>query len=41
MKGDHIEGSFYEAELQKTAQDIYRIEKVIKNDQQKMVMKKH
>ena len=30
MKGDHIEGSFYEAELQKTAQDIYRIEKVIK-----------
>ena len=30
MKGDPIEGSFYGAELQKSTQDIYRIEKIIK-----------
>ena len=30
MKGDPIEGSFYEAELQKSMQDVYRIEKIIK-----------
>ena len=30
MQGDTIEGSFYEAELQITKQDVYRIEKVIK-----------
>ena len=27
---DRIQGSFYEPELQKTSQDIYRIEKVIR-----------
>ena len=30
MKGDPIDGSFYEAELQKSTQDMYRIEKIIK-----------
>ena len=30
MKGDPIEGSFYGAELQKSTQDTYRIEKIIK-----------
>ena len=29
-KGDHIQGSFYEEELQKSSQDVFRIEKVIK-----------
>ena len=28
--GEEIQGTFYELELQKTAQDIYRIEKVIR-----------
>ena len=30
LKGEPIRGSFYEAELQKSKQDVYRIEKVIK-----------
>ena len=30
MKGDPIHGSFYEQELQKSKQNVYRIEKVIK-----------
>ena len=29
-KGDPIEGSFYEPELQKSSQEVYRIEKVIR-----------
>jgi len=29
--GDVLEGSFYENELQKTKQEIYRIEKVLRN----------
>ena len=30
--GDEIDGSFYEQELQKTSQDVFRIEKVIRRD---------
>ena len=30
LQGEPIQGSFYEAELQKSKQDIFRIEKVIK-----------
>ena len=29
-KGEEIQGTFYEPELQKTKQEIYRIEKVLK-----------
>ena len=29
-KGEKIQGTFYEQELQKTTQEIYRIEKVLK-----------
>ena len=29
-KGKEIQGTFYESELQKTKQEIYRIEKVLK-----------
>ena len=29
---ESIQGSFYESELQKTSQDIYRIKKVIRNE---------
>ena len=30
MKGDIIEGSFYEPELQKSSKVVFRIEKVLK-----------
>ena len=30
LKGESVKGSFYEAELQKSTQDVFRIEKVIK-----------
>ena len=29
--GEEIQGTFYEQELQKTSQEIYRIEKIIRN----------
>ena len=32
LLGEQIEGSFYEQELQKTNQEVFRIEKVIKQD---------
>ena len=35
LLGEKITGSFYEAELQKTNQNIFRIEKVIRRDQKK------
>ena len=35
LKGNKIEGSFYEQELQKTSQEVFRIEKVIKQDSKK------
>ena len=32
LKGEEIKGTFYEPELQKTEQQIYRIEKVIEKE---------
>ena len=37
--GEEIRGSFYEEELQKTKQDIYRIEKIIKPQGNKTLVK--
>ena len=30
--GDEIDGSFYEKELQKTSQEVFRIERVLRRD---------
>ena len=35
LLGEKITGSFYETELQKTNQNIFRIEKVLRRDQKK------
>ena len=32
LNEERIEGSFYEAELQKTEQEMFRIEKVLRRD---------
>ena len=32
LQGETVTGSFYEPELQKTTQEIFRIEKVIRRD---------
>ena len=37
--GEEIQGSFYEQELQKTKQDIFRIEKIIKHQGSKSIVK--
>ena len=37
--GEEIQGSFYEQELQKTKQDIFRIEKIIKQQGNKSPVK--
>ena len=37
--GEGIQGSFYEQELQKTKQDIFRIEKIIKQEGNKILVK--
>ena len=37
--GDEIHGSFYEQELEKTKQDIFRIEKIIKQQGKKSLVK--
>ena len=39
LKGEEIKGSFYEQELQKTKQEIYRIEKVIRKRKKKTFKK--
>ena len=39
-KGEEIQGTFYEPELQKTKQEIYRIEKVLKNVLKVTVLKR-
>ena len=39
LQGEEIEGTFYEPELQKTEQQIYRIEKVIKKEKGKSFVK--
>ena len=35
LNGEEIKGSFYESELLKAKQDVFRIEKVIRRDYQK------
>ena len=37
--GEEIQGSFYEEELQKTYQDTFRIEKVLKRQRDKSLVK--
>ena len=39
LNDEEIEGSFYEQELQKTKQQLYRIEKVLKKKGDKMLVK--
>ena len=39
LNGDEITGTFYEKELQKTSQEEFRIEKVIKRKGDKMCVK--
>ena len=39
LKGEEIKGTFYEPELQKTEQQIYRIEKVIKKEKGRSLVK--
>ena len=39
LNGEEIQGSFYEPELQKTSQKIFRIEKVIKRGKKKSLVK--
>ena len=39
LNGEQITGSFYDKELQKTSQEIFRIEKVIKRKGNKLYVK--
>ena len=39
LNGEEIKGSFYEPELQKTEQQIFRIEKIIKKEKDKSLVK--
>ena len=39
LQGEEIKGTFYEPELQKTEQQIYRIEKIIKKEKGKSLVK--
>ena len=39
LNGEEIKGSFYEPELQKTSQELFRIEKVIKRGKKKSLVK--
>ena len=39
LNGEEIKGTFYEAELQKTSQELFRIEKVIKGGKKKFLVK--
>ena len=38
LQGEEIKGTFYEPELQKTEQQIYRIEKIIKKEKNKSLV---
>ena len=38
LNGEEIQGTFYEPELQKTSQEIFRIEKVIKRGKKKSIV---
>ena len=40
LQGEAVTGSFYEQELQKTTQEIFRIEKVIRRDKRKHALVK-
>ena len=37
--GEEIQGSFYEQELQKTSQDVFRIEKILRRKGDKSLVK--
>jgi len=37
--GEEIHGTFYEQELQKTSQEVYRIEKIVKKGKTKSLVK--
>ena len=37
LNGEEIQGTFYEPELQKTSQQLFRIEKVIKRGKEEIV----
>ena len=37
--GEEIQGSFYEPELQKTSQDVFRIEKILRRKGDKSLVK--
>ena len=39
LKGEEIDGTFYEPELQKTSQQVFRIEKVIEKGKNKSLVK--
>ena len=39
LNGEEIRGTFYEPELQKTSQELFRIEKVIKRGKKKSLVK--
>ena len=37
--GEEIQGTFYEQELQKTSQEVFRIEKIVKRGKTKLLVK--
>jgi len=39
LNDEEIQGTFYEQELQKTLQDVYRIEKIVKKDKTRSLVK--
>ena len=39
LNGEEFEGSFYQKELQKTKQDVFRIEKIIRQQGNKRLVK--
>ena len=39
LQGEAVTGSFYEPELQKTTQEIFRIEKVIRRERKRALVK--
>ena len=39
LNDEEIQGTFYEQELQKTSQEVYRIEKIVKKDKTKSLVK--
>ena len=39
LNGEEIQGTFYEQELQKASQEVYRIEKIVKKDKTRSLVK--